>query len=144
MAVGLPDESSDVSVSDLRRLTNELIDETRRLLRRCTDEDISFVPEDPYAFDPGATTDHEANMAWTLGHIIVHMTASSEEFAAVAAELARGVAYHGRSRHEVPWEAGACGWQAWACGLARRISRTSLCRGKVHLSSDQSKSTCLV
>jgi hypothetical protein len=104
MAVGLPDESSDVSVSDLRRLTNELIDRTRRLLRRCKDEDIAFVPEDPYAFDPGAATDHEANMAWTLGHIIVHMTASSEEFAAVAAELARGVAYHGRSRHEVPWE----------------------------------------
>src|SRR5215469_2631350 len=104
MAIGLPSETSDVTVSDLRRLTNELIDEARRLLRRCTDEDVGFVPEDPYAFDPGAATDHEARLAWTLGHIILHMTASSEEFAAIAAELARGVTYHGRSRYEVPWE----------------------------------------
>lgn len=42
-------------------------------------------------------------MPWTLGHVIVHTTASAEESAAIAAELARGVAYHDRSRHEVPW-----------------------------------------
>jgi hypothetical protein len=34
----------------------------------------------------------------------VHITASAEEAAALAAELARGVEYHGRSRYEVPWE----------------------------------------
>ena len=43
-------------------------------------------------------------MPWTLGHVIVHCTASAEESAAVAAELARGVEYHGRSRYEVPWQ----------------------------------------
>jgi hypothetical protein len=43
-------------------------------------------------------------MSWTLGHVIVHATASAEESAALAAELARGVAFHGRSRAEVPWQ----------------------------------------
>jgi hypothetical protein len=44
-------------------------------------------------------------LAWTLGHVIVHVTASSEESAAIAAELARGVPHRGgRSRSEVPWE----------------------------------------
>ena len=36
--------------------------------------------------------------------MIVHTTASSEEAAFIAAELARGVEFHGRSRSEVPWE----------------------------------------
>jgi hypothetical protein len=36
--------------------------------------------------------------------VIVHVTASAEEAAAIAAELARGVRYHGRSRSEVPWQ----------------------------------------
>ena len=42
-------------------------------------------------------------MPWSLGHVIVHNTASAEESAAIAAEMARGVAFHGRSRYEVPW-----------------------------------------
>ena len=60
----------------------------------------NIVPEadDPYAEDKS-----EVHMPWTLGHVIVHTNASCEESAALAAELARGVAYHGRSRSEVPW-----------------------------------------
>jgi hypothetical protein len=43
-------------------------------------------------------------MAWTLAHVIVHVTASAEETAFVAAEMARGVPQReGRSRHETPW-----------------------------------------
>jgi hypothetical protein len=43
-------------------------------------------------------------MPWTLGHLIVHVTASAEEAAAIAAELARGVPHRGgRSRSEVHW-----------------------------------------
>jgi hypothetical protein len=38
-----------------------------------------------------------------LGHVIVHTTASAEESAALAAEMARGVEFHGRSRSEIPW-----------------------------------------
>jgi hypothetical protein len=88
---------------DLSGLTNEMIDTTLALIAGCTDADVTVVPVDPQAHDPYAATPEEAHMAWTLGHVIVHNTASSEESAAVAAELARGVAYHGRSRYEVPW-----------------------------------------
>jgi hypothetical protein len=44
-------------------------------------------------------------MPWTLGHIVVHVTASAEEASFLAAELARGVPYReGRSRAELYWE----------------------------------------
>jgi hypothetical protein len=44
------------------------------------------------------------DLAWTLGHVIVHTTASAEEAAFVAAEVARGVTWRGgRARYEVPW-----------------------------------------
>lgn len=43
-------------------------------------------------------------MAWTLGHVVVHTTAGSEEGAAAALTLARGAPLDGRPRYEVPWE----------------------------------------
>jgi hypothetical protein len=58
---------------------------------------------DPDAYDPVAIVESEIDLPWTLGHVIVHTTASAEESAFLAAELARGVPYHGRSRSEVPW-----------------------------------------
>jgi hypothetical protein len=62
------------------------------------------VPDDPEAEDTYASDPSEAFLAWTLGHVIVHTTASSEESAFLAAELARGVPQReGRSRYEVPW-----------------------------------------
>lgn len=88
---------------DLRALTDEMIDTTLALIAECADADVTFEPIDPQAYDPYATTPEELHMAWNLGHVIVHNTASAEEAAALAAELARGVAYHGRSRYEVPW-----------------------------------------
>ena len=39
-----------------------------------------------------------------MGHVIVHVTATSEETAFIAAEMARGVVREGRSRYETPWE----------------------------------------
>ena len=104
MKFRLPENEEGLTPDDLRRFTNALIDDVLHMLRHCKDGDVAFIPVDPLANDPGAATDEEMAMAWTLGHIIVHMTASSEESAALAAELARGVAYHGRSRSEVPWE----------------------------------------
>ena len=103
MTFQVPDGADAVSLDDLWRLTNALIDQVEKMLRRCTDADVAFVPVDPLADDPGAAESGEAAIPWTLGHIIVHMTASSEESAALAAELARGVTYHGRSRSETPW-----------------------------------------
>jgi hypothetical protein len=73
------------------------------LIRDCTDREVTFEPSDPEAYDEAAASDDELRIAWTLGHVIVHVTASSEEAAALASELARGVEWHGRSRSEVPW-----------------------------------------
>ncbi|GCE46225.1 hypothetical protein [Thermosporothrix hazakensis] len=44
------------------------------------------------------------------------MTASAEEYASVAAELARGVPFHGRPRYEMPW---------------RQITTVAACRAKL-------------
>jgi hypothetical protein len=90
---------------DLRRLTHEMIDTIHSLIAEATDADVTFEPSDPGAHDSAAATEAELNMPWTLGHLIVHVTASSEEAAAIAAELARGVPHRGgRSRSEVYWE----------------------------------------
>ena len=94
----------NLSLDDLRDLTNEMIDAVLDLMADCIDEDVVFVPEDPEAQDNYAATEAETNMAWTLGHLVVHITASSEEAAFLAAELARGVDREGRSRYETPWE----------------------------------------
>lgn len=88
----------------LRALTDEMIDNLLGLIAECADADVVFEPGDPLADDPWAATPEEVHMPWTLGHVIVHTTASAEESAAIAAELARGVDYHGRSRSEVPWQ----------------------------------------
>jgi hypothetical protein len=98
-----PELVAGLTRDDLVALTDEMVDTTLALIAGCTDADVTFEPVDPQAYDPYAATPEEVNMAWTLGHVIVHNTASSEESAAVAAELARGVAYHGRSRYEVHW-----------------------------------------
>ena len=84
-----------------RAMTADLIGR----LRAGADEDVTFVPDDPGADDSFAVDAAEAGLAWTLGHVIVHVSASAEEAAFLAAELARGVEPHGRSRYEVPWPA---------------------------------------
>ncbi len=95
---------ADFTVDDLRDLTNAMIDRQLALIADCTDEDVVFVPEDSAAEDKYAASEADANIAWTLGHVIVHVTASSEEKAFLAAEQARGVDRDGRSRYETPWE----------------------------------------
>lgn len=92
------------TTEDLRRFTNAMVNEMLTIIANCNDDDVVFVPEDPDANDTFASSDTDVNLAWTLGHLVVHVTASAEESAALAAELARGVEYHGRSRSEVPWE----------------------------------------
>jgi hypothetical protein len=89
---------------DLRRLTNTMIDAVEAAIAGCTDADVTFVPSDPAANDTFADDPSVVDLAWTLGHVIVHATASAEVAAFLAAELARGVERPGRSRYEVPWE----------------------------------------
>lgn len=100
----IQDLARDLTIDDLRGMTNEMIETVLALIAGCTDKDVTFEPEDPEAYDRYATDADEVDMPWTLGHVIVHITASAEESAFLAAELARGVPFHGRSRYEVPWE----------------------------------------
>jgi hypothetical protein len=97
--------TADLTPNDLRGLTNEMIDTLHGLINDCTDADVVFEPDDPEAHDSYAADEADVNIAWNLGHLIVHATASSEESAALAAELARGVPYERRrSRSEIPWQ----------------------------------------
>jgi hypothetical protein len=98
------DMARDLTPADLRNLTNEMIDTMLSIVADATDEDVVFVPQDPNADDPFGIPE-EKDLVWTLGHVAVHTTASSEESAALALTLARGLTPEGRSRYEVPWRA---------------------------------------
>ena len=95
---------AELTPADLRDLTNQMIDRQLALIAGCDDAVVTFVPDDPKADDPYAAEPAEVKLAWTLGHVIVHVTATSEETAFIAAEMARGVVREGRSRYETPWE----------------------------------------
>jgi len=102
--ISINDLAADLSKQDLHNLTNSMVATQQNLIANCSDADVVFIPQDPIAEDPFAEELEDVELAWTLGHVIVHVTASSEEAAAIAAELARGVSYHGRSRYETPWQ----------------------------------------
>src|SRR5262249_24725110 len=98
-------KQQDPTPANLQHLTDEMVDRMLQLIQACTDEDVTFVPEDPAANDTYAATSDIVNLPWTRGHLIVHRTRLSEEPPFPAAELARGVQLRpGRSRAEVPWE----------------------------------------
>jgi hypothetical protein len=101
--ISFPELVAGLTRDDLRELTNEMIATILDQIAGCVDADVTFEPVDPQAYDPYAGTPGELRMPWTLGHVIVHTTASAEESAAIAAELARGVTHDGRSRYEVHW-----------------------------------------
>jgi hypothetical protein len=98
------DLCDNLTPADLAAEAHEMIDTVLDLIADCRDEDVIFVPDDPKANDTYAADDSDVNLAWTLGHVIVHLNASSEESAFLAAEMARGVARSGRSRYEIPWQ----------------------------------------
>ena len=100
--ISLQDLAGNLSRDDLRRELNEMYDEIERLIAGCIDADVVYIPVDATADDPYAV-EGEETLSWTLGHVIVHLTASMEESASLASELARGVEFHGRSRYEFPW-----------------------------------------
>ena len=100
----LIDAVDNMSITDLRDELNMMIDSFEGMIAESVDADVVFEPQDPAAYDPDAADPREVNMAWTLAHVIVHLTASAEEKAFLAAEMARGVRLHGRSRFEVPWQ----------------------------------------
>ncbi|GHO65142.1 hypothetical protein KSC_040340 [Ktedonobacter sp. SOSP1-52] len=97
------DVAAGLTKADLYQLTNEMIDVMQRIVIDAVDADVAFVPVDPNANDTFGKPE-ESTLAWTLGHVVVHATASSEEAAALALVLARGLPVEGRSRYETPWE----------------------------------------
>ncbi len=95
-----------LAISDLHQLTDEMVDAMLSEIMDARQEDVVFTPQDPHAFDEYAVSPGERNLSWTLGHVIVHTTASAEESAALSSVLARGVPLkqEDRSRYEIPWQ----------------------------------------
>jgi len=100
----LQDLATGLSRDNLGRLTREMVAAQLSTIEDATDEDVVMVPDDPDANDTYAADAEDVGLSWTLGHVVVHTTASSEESAALALVLARGLPVVGRSRYEVPWE----------------------------------------
>ena len=97
------DFSQHMTKTDLQKYTNEMIDTELDIISSATDADVVFVPVDPQANDTFGKPE-DVELAWTLGHVVVHATASSEESAALSSSLARGLTVEGRSRYETPWQ----------------------------------------
>jgi hypothetical protein len=93
----------DLTPDDLVAATNAVTDDILRRIDGISDADVTFLPVDPLAEDEFASDTAEVGLPWTLGHVVVHLTASAEEAAFIACELARGVTREGRSRWETPW-----------------------------------------
>ena len=100
----LGDLQDGITREDLIRAVNAMTDKLLSLIQDVPDSYVTFVPVDPDANDPYAADEKDVDLAWTLGHVIVHVAASCEESAARGATLARGVEVLGRSRYETPWQ----------------------------------------
>lgn len=97
-------EEENINADTLRDATNESIDYLLNLISDLDDEDIVFEPADANANDPYAV-EGEKDIAWNIGHLIAHVTASSEEGAAFSSLLARGVPdVEHRPRYETAWK----------------------------------------
>ncbi len=99
----LPTISAALTPLDLHHQTDFMLDTIEAIIADATDADVVFTPLDPQANDTFGNA-ADANIAWTLGHVVLHAAASSEEGAALACEMARGIAPTGRSRFEPDWQ----------------------------------------
>lgn len=93
-----------LTIDDLRIATNASIDLILDLIKDLDDAGVTFDPVDPLANDPHAAPGEE-HIGWSIAHLIAHVTASSEEWAAYSSILARGIVYPAapRLRYETPW-----------------------------------------
>jgi hypothetical protein len=96
--------AAELTPEDLANMTREMCDLQLDAIRDAVDDDVDLVPDDPEANDTFAAKPEDVGISWTLGHVVVHTTASAEESAALALTLARGLPVDGRSRYEVPWQ----------------------------------------
>lgn len=92
------------TTADLIAATHASIDLLRSFIDALTDAHMVFDPVDPLADDPYAK-EGEERIGWSLAHLVVHVTASAEESAAIASILARGIPYgkEPRLRYETEW-----------------------------------------
>ena len=92
----IADLATDVTLADLKAATDAQIDEMLALVQELRDTEVVFVAADPAA---------EGAIGWNVAHLIAHVTASSEENAAVSSILARGIDYpfEPRLRYETDW-----------------------------------------
>lgn len=97
--------SQNFTVDDLRTATNESIDTLLKIVSGLNDDQVAFLPYDPDANDPYAKPGEE-KIGWSIAHLVVHVTASSEEWATYSSFLARGIPYPAepRLRHETEWK----------------------------------------
>ncbi|MCB9453547.1 MAG: DinB family protein [Anaerolineaceae bacterium] len=87
---------------DLRAVTNTSIDTMLDIIHDLNDGQVTYEPVDPDAHDSFAI-EGEEDIGWTIAHLIAHVTASSEEGAALSSLLARGFSTSERPRYETPW-----------------------------------------
>lgn len=92
----MSDLAAEVTLEDLKAATEVQIAEMEALIRDLNDAQVVFVATDPEA---------EGGIGWNAAHLIAHVTASSEEGAALSSILARGIAYpvEPRLRVEMDW-----------------------------------------
>ena len=102
--VGSQQLAAGLSREDLARLSEEMCDLQLDAIAAAGDHDFTFVPADPEANDTFAARPEDVGLSWTLGHVVVHTTASAEESAALALTLARGLPVMDRCRYEVAWQ----------------------------------------
>lgn len=91
------------TLDDLRAMTHHSINTMLEIVAGLDDAQLTLIPDDPEAHDPYAATEEEKHVGWSLAHIVAHVTASSEEGAAISSLLARGVTTSERPRYETPW-----------------------------------------
>ncbi len=93
----LDDAVAGVDYKDFAGLVDQFYDTIEEIIIKADDTAAVFVPEDP-------ALQNAEESGWTLGHVIVHLTAGLEEASVTAALLASGVTIEGRLRYETPWE----------------------------------------
>lgn len=96
------DFANQYSVEELRAASNASIDHILSLIDDLDDAAMVFDPVDEAADDPHAI-EGEETIGWSIAHLVAHVTASTEEGAAISSMLARGFASSERPRYETPW-----------------------------------------
>lgn len=104
--IKLADFAKKATKEDLKLTTEASLDIILDIIRDTSDAELIFIPYDPDAHDPVAASTQEVNIGWSLAHLVLHVTASSEEGAAFSSLLARGISLPAgiRLRYEPHWQ----------------------------------------